>query len=419
MIVLLDAQQLDLLTQLIQLDTVGGHEDRTATFLDDYLTQHHIRHQLLAVEPGRHNVVAEIGPTEGPVFALEGHQDVVALGDQNKWHHDPLGAEIIDQRMYGRGTSDMKAGLTAEILTMITLANDPDFHGRVRLLATVGEESSSTNHMQGAQYFAQHGYVDDVTALVTAEPSSVPVDWLKQTPPANPLRFSEEQIQALLPQNHAAEQFVLNFAHKGSLTYAVQAKGKAAHSSTPELGLNAIDALMTYYQQQTAYFQTLTAANPVLGRTIPVVTKFTGGQQLNSVPSQAELFMKVRTVPEVPNEDILAHLNDLIQAQNALGGCQLTLNLLGDKLPVASDPNDKLIQILREVGEHHLQQHLPIGGSAAGTDASELIRANPQMAVTVFGPGNMTAHQIDEYVELPIYEQFIAIFEETIRRYFK
>lgn len=209
---------IDLLSELVQLNTVGGNEQLTAHFLDNYLTAHHITHELIEVEPGRFNVVADIGASDGPIVVMEGHQDVVALGDETKWHHNPLGAERVGNRLYGRGTSDMKGGLAASILAMIALNEKPDFTGHVRLLATIGEESSPTNHMQGAQYFAEHGYMTDVSAMIVAEPSSVPVTWLSQTPPKNPLRLPEAGLPKLIAANQSTEQFVLNFAHKGSIT---------------------------------------------------------------------------------------------------------------------------------------------------------------------------------------------------------
>lgn len=411
-------QHQELLTQLIHLDTVGGHEEKVARFLKTYLTAHQIDSQLLEVEPGRYDLIADIGDSTKPALALEGHQDTVALGDTTKWQHQPLGAEIEGRRMYGRGTTDMKGGLAAEIIAMVELKQRGQFQGHVRLLATIGEESSQTNHMQGAQFFAQHGYVDDVAAMIVAEPSSVPKTWLQQEPPTNPFKFSASQIKQLLNNNQSTEQFVLNYAHKGSITYSVVSSGKTAHSSAPELGIDAIAPLIAMYQQQRDYFDSLTAVNPVLGKVIAVTTKFNGGEQLNSVPSHAEMFGKIRTIPEISNETIIAHLQALIQHLNDIGGAQLTFNLLGNKYPVQSNPDDKLIQLLSHVGEEELKEQLPIGGSSAGTDASEFVRANPKMTVAVFGPGNMTAHQVDEYVDLDIFEQFISIYERVIQAFF-
>ncbi|MFD1126193.1 M20/M25/M40 family metallo-hydrolase [Lentilactobacillus raoultii] len=410
--------RLKLLSDLIKINTVGGREEGTAKFLSEYLANYGIHGKIIEVEPGRFNLVAEIGDQSEPVIVFEGHQDTVDIGDRNKWIHNPFGAEIVGDRMYGRGTSDMKAGLAAEVIAMIELkeAGQP-IKGTIRLLATIGEESSKINHMQGAKYFAEHGYLDDVSAAIVAEPSGEPLDWLTQDVPLNPFKFSKSQIKALVDQNNSAEQYMLSFAHKGSITYETLAKGKTAHSSSPQLGINAIAPLIKTYDNETKYFRTLHEKNPILGKTIPVVTKIDGGDQLNSVPASAAVYAKIRTIPEEPNAAIIEHLKRIVTKNNQESAAELTFKLLGDKAPVVSDPNDRLIQILKKHGEQLLQQSLPLGGYPGGTDAAEFVKVNPKMTIAVFGPGNMTAHQVDEFVELENFERFIEIYKQTVHDY--
>lgn len=407
-----------LLSDLVKINTVGGREEATAKYLSRYLAEYGIHGKTIEVEPGRFNLVAEIGDQPTPVIVFEGHQDVVDIGNRNKWLHNPLGAEIVGDRMYGRGTSDMKAGLAAEIVAMVELKESgKPIHGTIRLLATVGEESSTVNHMQGAQYFASHGYLDDVSAAIVAEPSGEPLDWLTQDVPLNPFKFSKSQIKQLVNDNNSTEQYLLSFAHKGSITYETLSKGKTAHSSSPQLGINAIAPLIKTYNNEVKYFRTLHEKNPILGKTIPVVTKIDGGDQLNSVPASASVFAKIRTIPEEPNDDIVAHLKRIVAKNNQESTADLSLKLLGNKTPVESDPNDRFIQLLKQFGEQELQQTLPLGGYPGGTDASEFVKANPEITVAVFGPGNMTAHQVDEFVELENFERFIDIYKQTARSY--
>ncbi len=412
-------ERINLLRDLVKIDSVGGHEKGVSTYLANFLDHHGIKNKTIEVEPGRYNLVAEIGDKPDPVLVLEGHQDVVGLGDRSKWTHDPLEAEIVGNRMYGRGTSDMKAGLAAEIITMVELKDSrQQINGQVRLLATVGEESSSVNHMQGAQYFAQNGYLDHVTGAIVAEPSSVPVSWLEGGPSQIPFKFEEKLIDHLIHVNQSSEQYLLSFAHKGSITYEIRSKGKSAHSSSPNLGINAIDPLIEVYEAQKKYFLTLTKTNTALGKTVPVVTKIIGGDQLNSVPGSASLYVKIRTIPEEKNDDIVSKIRDIVDQLNNKSQADLSFHLLGNKYPVMSNPNDKLIQSLKRIGEAKLNQEVPIGGTPGGTDAAEFVRVKPDIAVAVFGPGNLTAHQIDEFVDLDNFERFITIYEEVIKAYF-
>lgn len=379
--------RLDFLKQLIAIDTAGGHEEKVSLFLKDSFAKHGITAQLVQVEPGRHDVIAKLGTGNGPVLAFEGHQDTVAIGEKDQWQHDPLGAEIVGDKVYGRGTTDMKAGLAAEALALMELADEgAELNGTLEFIATVAEESSQHNHMQGAQTLVKKGLIQDVDAIIIAEPSDSQLD----------------------------------FAHKGSITYRVSSVGKTAHSSMPQLGYNAIKPLVHYYNLQEEYFKSFAGVeNQYLGKTVPVVTKIDGGQQLNSVPDYAELFAKVRTIPEISNDEIWQHIKAMIKQVNEEDGAQLSLTVLGDKIPVVTDPNAPFIKTLHRVAEEKLQRPVAIQGVAFGTDASELSKGNDHFSMAVLGPGNKTAHAINEWVSLTTYYEFIEMFNEIAKQYLK
>ena len=379
--------RLDFLKQLIAIDTAGGHEEKVSLFLKDSFAKHGITAQLVEVEPGRHDVIAKLGTGNGPVLAFEGHQDTVAIGEKDQWQHDPLGAEIVGDKVYGRGTTDMKAGLAAEALALMELADEgAELNGTLEFIATVAEESSQHNHMQGAQTLVKKGLIQDVDAIIIAEPSDSQLD----------------------------------FAHKGSITYRVSSVGKTAHSSIPQLGYNAIKPLVHYYNLQEEYFKSFAGVeNQYLGKTVPVVTKIDGGQQLNSVPDYAELFAKVRTIPEISNDEIWQHIKAMIKQVNEEDGAQLSLTVLGDKIPVVTDPNAPFIKTLHRVAEEKLQRPVAVQGVAFGTDASELSKGNNHFSMAVLGPGNKTAHAINEWVSLTTYYEFIEMFNEIAKQYLK
>lgn len=379
--------RLDFLKQLIAIDTAGGHEEKVSLFLKDSFAKHGITAQLVEVEPGRHDVIAKLGNSNGPVLAFEGHQDTVAIGEKDQWQHDPLGAEIVGDKVYGRGTTDMKAGLAAEALALMELADEgAELNGTLEFIATVAEESSQHNHMQGAQTLVKKGLIQDVDAIIIAEPSDSQLD----------------------------------FAHKGSITYRVSSVGKTAHSSMPQLGYNAIKPLVHYYNLQEEYFKSFAGVeNQYLGKTVPVVTKIDGGHQLNSVPDYAELFAKVRTIPEISNDEIWQHIKAMIKQVNEEDGAQLSLTVLGDKIPVVTDPNAPFIKTLHRVAEEKLQRPVAVQGVAFGTDASELSKGNDHFSMAVLGPGNKTAHAINEWVSLTTYYEFVEMFNEIAKQYLK
>jgi succinyl-diaminopimelate desuccinylase len=374
-----------LLAELIHANTVGGNEKLVSEILAKYFKKHMINCKLISLEKNRSDLYAQMGNGQGPTLALSGHQDVVKFGNLDKWKFPPLSAQISDGKMFGRGTSDMKSGLAALALAMMELSDEGiTINGNLKFLGTVGEETSKVNHMQGAKKFADDGYLDNVNQLLIAEPTG----------------------------------YQVVFSHKGSITYEIVSKGKAAHSSTPELGYDAIKPLIKYYEKQQEYFSTLNQTNKYLGKTVPVVTKIEGGDQLNSVPEYAALFVKMRTIPEITNEQILRKIKNLVEVINDNYKAHLGLKLLGNKIPVITNPDVKFVNLVKATAEKKIHQVLPLSGISGGTDASEMKKGNPKMDVVVFGPGSKTSHQENEYVDLKQFNNFIDIYKEIIKQFF-
>ncbi|WP_204120108.1 ArgE/DapE family deacylase [Levilactobacillus wangkuiensis] len=399
------------LSDVIKLNTVNGHEKLVADYLADLLKKHGIDSKLIAYEPDRVSLVAEIGDGNGPVVGFDGHEDIVALGDAAKWQVEALSATIKDNNMIGRGTSDMKSGLMAGVFAMINLKEqNVPLHGTLRFMATVGEEYGQ----YGAQQLGEAGYANDLDTLIVGEPSGAHKQLLLQKQIQHMLQSDEAGAKALLAANQTNEQHFIELAHKGSLTYTVHSKGVATHSSMPEIGKNAITPLMTFYQKEEAYFDSIkNYRNPVLGAITPVVTVIKGGEQINTVPASADLSVKIRTIPELPNADITAAIKQIIADINAQGA-DLSLDILSDLRPMHTMEDTELVTTAKQIAEDVLQQKLPLIGVPGGTDASSFLAFNPDIDVIVFGPGNITAHQVNEYVDLDMYHRFITIYERLI-----
>ncbi|MCI1553508.1 MAG: ArgE/DapE family deacylase [Levilactobacillus sp.] len=404
------------LSDIIQLNTVNGHEKLVADYLANLLKQHGIDSKAVAYEPDRVSLVAEIGDGHGPVVGFDGHEDIVALGDAAKWQVEALSATIKDNNMLGRGTSDMKSGLMAGVFALIHLKEqNVPLHGTLRLMATVGEEYGQ----YGAKQLAEAGYAQDLDTLIVGEPSGVNKQLLLQKQIQYMLQSDEAGAKDLLAANQTNEQHFIELAHKGSLTYTVHSKGVAAHSSMPEIGKNAITPLMTFYQKEEAYFDSIKAyRNPVLGPVTPVVTMVKGGEQINTVPASADLSVKIRTIPELANADITASIKQIIAEINAQGA-DLSLEIHSDLRPMHTMDDTQLVTVAKAIGEDVLQQKLPLIGVPGGTDASSFLAVNPNIDVIVFGPGNITAHQVNEYVDLDMYHRFITIYERLITELLK
>ncbi len=115
-------KKIKILQDVIQIETVNDNEVAVAEYFKNLLNEYGIDSKLVEYSPTRANLVAEIkGEKPGKVLIFNGHSDVVAAGDPEDWTHPPFAGVIEDGKLYGRGATDMKAGLTALALAMIEI----------------------------------------------------------------------------------------------------------------------------------------------------------------------------------------------------------------------------------------------------------------------------------------------------------
>ena len=149
------------------IHSVNDHEMEVARYLQKLLKKHDISAKILRFSETRGDLIAEIGSGK-PVLGLSGHMDVVAAGDLSQWKTDPFILTNIDGKLYGRGATDMKAGLAAMVLAIISIHDHHLLkHGTLRLMASFGEEIGE----QGSKLLKNKGYMRDVDALLIGEPT--------------------------------------------------------------------------------------------------------------------------------------------------------------------------------------------------------------------------------------------------------
>lgn len=372
-------EKIAILQELIRIKSVNGKEGEVAAYLNQLLNQHGIQGEIISHTEGRDNLVATYHNGQGRVLGLSGHMDVVSAGDESNWTYPPFAAEIKGNRLYGRGATDMKSGLAAMVIAMIELKESgKPFNGTIKLLATVGEEVGEL----GSEQLTKAGYVDDLDGLIIGEPTN----------------------------------YHLMYTHMGSINYTVVSHGKEAHSSMPQEGYNAINHLNEFITRANEQMDALANdfQNSALGKTIHNVTVINGGNQVNSIPSQAQLQGNIRSIPEFPNDQIIDLLQKIVDELNEGTNYHLELTIDYNKIPVKANPDSSLI--------HHIQkqfkQPLPLVGAAATTDAAEFTKSAHSFDFVVFGPGVVNLpHQIDEYVEIDNYLDMIDTYQAIILSY--
>ncbi|MCC5401861.1 ArgE/DapE family deacylase [Staphylococcus aureus] len=400
-----EKEKIQLLADIVELQTENNNEIDVCNYLKDLFDKYDIKSEILKVNEHRANIVAEIG-NGSPILALSGHMDVVDAGNQDNWTYPPFQLTEKAGKLYGRGTTDMKGGLMALVITLIELKEQNQLpQGTIRLLATAGEEKEQ----EGAKLLADKGYLDDVDGLIIAEPTGSGI----------------------------------YYAHKGSMSCKVTATGKAVHSSVPFIGDNAIDTLLEFYnlfkekyselkQQDTKHeldvtpmFKSLIGkeiseedANYASGLTA-VCSIINGGKQFNSVPDEASLEFNVRPVPEYDNDFIESFFQNII---NDVDSNKLSLDIPSNHRPVTSDKNSKLITTIKDVASSYVDKDdIFVSALVGATDASSFLGDNKDnVDLAIFGPGNpLMAHQIDEYIEKDMYLKYIDIFKEASIKYLK
>lgn len=376
-----EAEKIQIFADLVKIKSVNDHEIEVAQYLQRLFADHGIKATLMPLSATRSNLVAEIG-TSGPVLGISGHMDVVTPGDLEQWDTDPFDLTEKAGKLYGRGATDMKSGLAAMAIAMIEIkAAKTLTHGRIRLMATVAEEVGET----GSQQFYTAGTMKDVDALLIGEPSG----------------------------------YNIAFAHKGSIDVRIKSIGKAAHSSMPEQGYNALDPLIELLSQANHDFRESDRHNDLLGDLVFNATILQGGNQVNSIPAQAETEMNIRSIPEYDNVAAIETLQKLVDEQNAKGA-KLDMSVFMSQNPVQSPKDTKLSNLAAKIGESFAGQPIPKVAIPAVTDASNLLKGKPSdFPFIMFGPGNDTPHQVNESIDKQMYLDFINLYEELFVEYLK
>ncbi|MDV9112895.1 ArgE/DapE family deacylase [Lactiplantibacillus plantarum] len=373
-----DDAALKILADVIKIPSVNDHELTVAKYLQALLAKYDISAKIHPITGDRANLVAEIGH-EQPVLAVSGHMDVVAAGDLAAWDTDPFTLVEKSGQLFGRGVTDMKAGLVALVVAMINIQQQGGpKHGTIRLLATMGEEVGEA----GSAAFYQQGAMQDAAGLLIAEPSTV--------------------------YGTAAEQ-------KGSYDLKLTSKGKAVHSSTPERGYNALVPLIKLLNEANDYFETIPAGE--MGPVRFNIDVLNGGDQVNSLPDLATALVNVRTIPEYDNDQVTQKLTDLIAAYNQQGA-DIKMTAIMNESPIATTADNRLVKLVQAIGKPYAGRDVVVASSPGITDASNLAKRQPAaFPFAVYGPGNMTQHQVNESLPKQMFYDFIAIYQQLFTRF--
>jgi acetylornithine deacetylase/succinyl-diaminopimelate desuccinylase-like protein len=289
-----------------------------------------------------------------PIILFDGHLDTVPKG--GGWKHEF--GQVVGDRVYGRGSLDMKGGCVSLLLAAEKLAEkNIDF----AIIFTTDEEVG----MAGAKIVAEnHPEISEIPLIIICEPT-----WL-------------------LPVT----------TEKGIVQFRITTFGKNAHSSMPELGRNAIiDLVERLNELKESELFGLSQKDPV---TIGI-NMITGGTGMNVVPESASAVVDVRFVPDYSCEEMFGIMKKLVRADDDT----VEIELIHDLIPVRSGISAELLERIEKL----------VGGGAQsvpyGTEMA--VFGNLNSNIIVMGPGGSTmAHQTDEWIDVNDIIRAIGIYLE-------
>jgi succinyl-diaminopimelate desuccinylase len=365
------SEAIALTRSLLRFDTVNppGRERDCARYAGGLLEDWGYQVGYHEYADSRTSVIARAGGSDAKApLCLTGHLDVVPIGTR-AWTHDPFSGETDGDRLYGRGASDMKAGVAAILLAARAMAKRFAGTPGVVIVLTAAEEGGCI----GSRHLSEQRHLlGKAGAMIVGEPTS----------------------------NYPM------VGHKGSVKFHARFKGVSAHGSMPHLGVNAIYKAARALGKLEA-FDFGVPAHPVMGKPTLNVGTIEGGNTVNAVPDAADIGVDIRTVPGMDHESLIQRLTNL------LGDSEI--DVFSNLGPVWTEPGKEWVQRVFEICKPYVEGRLEARTAPYMTDAANLLKVYAGAPTVVLGPGEAAmAHQTDEYCSMERIRQSVSIYEALI-----
>lgn len=354
--------------QLVRIDSVNppGNEAEVAHWIAALLESEGIQTELQSVEPGRPNALAIVGNAgDKPEVLLCAHTDTVPFGDLNQWDVEPLGGELREDRLWGRGATDDKGNLAAMIAALIGIRRaKADLKNPVVLAAVCDEEVSH----KGIHAFLAH-------------------DWAKAS-------------MALVGEWSSAGRIILGY--RGALAIEIVVHGRGAHGSRPEYGINAIDNMVEKVLPCIKATPMVFETSELFAQSHPTfnVGIIEGGSKINMVPDHCRALVDIRVMPGQSAMGVFEQICDEVRAlQEREEDLKVDVLLRG-----ATDgfltPKDSLLVRQLAASVREVTQTEPSYFGKSSTCDGNIISREMGIPVVVYGPGNPSTHGPNEYVDV-------------------
>jgi acetylornithine deacetylase len=397
---------IDDLETLVRIESITGSEENIADWAAGALLELGLRVEVARSDlerlrddpawPGEEMerttlpiVVGRVGSADGRRLILSGHLDVVPPGDPASWTVDPWGAEIREDRLYGRGACDMKGGVAAILAAVRSLGVDGSLHrldGELMVVLVPSEEDGG----QGTLGAIRSGATADM-AIIT-EPS---------------------QLDVVV-------------AHAGAITFRLTVPGRAAHASQRREGISALDKLfeLTRALEGDERRRNEAETDPLmtaLGLPYPTIIGIVEGGDwastvLDKVVAYGRYGVKLGQSPAEAEADLRAAIAEACAADGFLRDHPATVEITGGRFGSARVPSDHPLPAgLADVVERVTGRRPALLGEPYGADMQMFVNHGDTPCV-IFGPGDVrVAHSADEHVPLDEVETCARVLAEWVR----
>lgn len=355
---------IEMTRDLVKLKSInpGGDERDVTKYLQAVFEREGIKYWFQDVEPNRRNIIAflEGESREGIIFT--GHQDVVPISEEEagRWEREPFSGEIIDGFIYGRGSSDMKGGLSAAVCALINIKRGKITPKRdIYLVATVDEE----HYMKGSTMAILDTDIQKAKYVVVCEPTDM----------------------------------TICTASKGRTWAKVTVHGKTAHGSQRGAGVNAIEKCSDLIQEIKK--ETFIEKANEVGQSFWQAYAISAGVEPAIVPDKCEVFIDARlTLGHEPRE-VWSKLDIIIdRLQKVDKDFVASYEIVEKRSPWITSVDDDLVVLAKECAKKEGidAKTALFAGTTDGTKFHSI-----GITPIIFGPGNLACvHKENERLNL-------------------
>ena len=346
-------------------------ETAIASFIRDWLLERGIDARLEEAAPGRPNAVASVGSGAGPTLVYCAHIDTVSTAGMTI---APFQPRVEGDRVYGRGSFDMKGGVAAILAAAHALARSSPIRGTLLLALVCDEEYSSI----GADDFVRRHRADGCVVTEASEGKLI-------------------------------------VAHRGYAWIQVNTEGRAAHGSRWDLGSSAISKMGRVVAALDEFDRNELRArtHPLVGSASLHCSLIEGGVGLSTYAPHCTLQVERRTLPGESAEQAVREIEEVVRraGEDARVTCSFS------RVPLPPEPSSRVARAAREGIRRATGSPAVDGGVWYWMDAA--VFAGAGIPAVDFGPRGEGAHEPVEWVSLDSVVECAHVLVETAKSFFE